>query len=361
MSFSIVMLAPRFYPSVGGVEHVVRQISKGLVAQGIKVSVLTLRDGLAREYRDSIDGVDIYRFDQPSTDDYKNFFVLGVQRLQSLSRYWKIIWQADAIHCHDWSMFIYWYLPFRFLFFFKPVYITFHGNEGIYPIPKRVLYFRKIAQWLTKDHICVGDYLKKWYKTPCDKVVYGGLELIRDLPSPLSKDSAVFAGRLEPDTGIVTYLSAIKMLKYQYDIELHFNIFGEGSLREEIQVFIDKWGLNNVVMHGYFVASNNSAVFAWGNYAFVSQNLAMLEAMASHKLVFAVYDNPLKKDYIYSYPNAEKILVASRSAEDLVEKFIYYQQHPLEAEQIRTIAYSYASSMTWDKAVATHLKMYGLT
>lgn len=360
MSYHIVMFSPRFYPSKGGVEHFVYQISKRLVAQGIRVSVLTARVDPTIAYTDSVDGIDIYRFDQPLGGGSANSVLSGLRRFQSLCRYWKLIWQADAIHCHDWNMFIYWYLPFRFIFFFKPVYISFYGNEGIFPIPKRVFYLRKIAQRLTRDHICGGDYIKQWYKTPCNKVVYGGIELAQDIQPPQSRDSAVYVGRLEPDTGILSYLEAIKLLKYQYGFELQFDVFGDGSLRDQAQAFIGQWELDNVVMHGYVAASNNSELFAMGNYAFVSQNLAMLEAMVSHRLVFAVYDSPLKKDYVYSYPDAQNMLVASGSAQELVEKIIFYRQHPLEAEQIKTCAYIYASSMTWDKAVQTHLVMYSL-
>jgi hypothetical protein len=49
-----------------------------------------------------------------------------------------LIKEADIIHCHD---VFFWYLPFRFLFPQKKVYIPFHGYEGNNPPNKRKIFF----------------------------------------------------------------------------------------------------------------------------------------------------------------------------------------------------------------------------
>ena len=88
---------------------------------------------------------------------------------------WKnrqIIREADVVHAHDVG---FWYWPFRFLFWKKPFYITFHGYEG-YPPTKKQILIRKINEFLAWKNICIGAYLAKWYGTKPDYISYGAVE-----------------------------------------------------------------------------------------------------------------------------------------------------------------------------------------
>ncbi len=330
------MLVPKFYPSSGGVERFVRQVAKRLVCQGLKVSVIAPLHAPGLATTESLEGIEIYRFAVPDAWRLHNRpirFTAGLRMFCAIAAYRRMLQQADAIHCHDWGTFVFWYLPFRFIFPRKPVYVTFYGNEGVFPIPRSIVCLRRLAEHMCTDHLCGGDYIKKWYGTGCPRVVYGGVEPPSQVEYPRDPNSAVFVGRLEPDTGIVTYLEAVKMLKLQHGLDLQFDVYGDGSLSPQLQESAAESGVR-VRFHGHVSAENPSQFFAGSNYAFVSQNLAMLEAMVNRRLVISVYDNPLKKDYVLSYPFAEQMLVACASAQELVDKLWYLHKQPSEAESM---------------------------
>ena len=84
-----------------------------------------------------------------------------------------LIKEADVIHAHD---VYFWYFPFRFLFPFKKSFVTFHGYES-YPIRKKAIMVRKLSEYLANGNIIVGDFIKKWYGTTPNYVIYGGVEI----------------------------------------------------------------------------------------------------------------------------------------------------------------------------------------
>lgn len=111
-----------------------------------------------------------------------------------------LITDANIVHIHD--VFI-WYLPFRFLFPRKRVFVTFHGWEGKYPIPLWNIFNKKMASYLCNGSISVGKYIEKWYGITATHIIYGGVDLrckIEDLRK--IKNSIVWLGRQDEDTGI---------------------------------------------------------------------------------------------------------------------------------------------------------------
>ena len=81
--------------------------------------------------------------------------------------------------------------------------------------------------------------------------------------------------------------------------------------------------------------------------------------MAAKKLVFAVYDNPVKQDYLEMSPFA-KWIVAENSPKILAEKVGYYLKHPEEEKKLVEEGYNWASRQTWDKVVSLYLKLWGI-
>jgi len=130
---TILFLARRFYPQIGGVEKHVLEIGKRLVKQGHKVVVIAEleKNTNGQNYHSvsksarltgKVAGIEIFRINAGADDWFKKFRVW--KQLWKLKR---IIISADIIHCHD---VFFWYLPFRFLYPTKKVYTTFHGYEG---------------------------------------------------------------------------------------------------------------------------------------------------------------------------------------------------------------------------------------
>ena len=167
---TILFFSRLFYPHIGGVETHVLEVGKRLVKRGHKIIVITEKyqsKGESAKVTGEVDGIEIRRIPverdsgvvplsgTPQNDGGKKF------------RIWWWLWQhkdliknADIVHCHD---VFFWYLPFRFLYFNKPVYTTFHGYETKFPPSKKAIFVRRISEKLSWGNICVGDYIKKWY------------------------------------------------------------------------------------------------------------------------------------------------------------------------------------------------------
>ena len=74
---------------------------------------------------------------------------------------------------------------------------------------------RKLAEVLTNGNICVGEFMKKWYKTRPTSVIYGGVRL--EGKKYMSKArTGVFFGRLDGQTGILDYIKAYNLVKRKY-------------------------------------------------------------------------------------------------------------------------------------------------
>ena len=112
----------------------------------------------------------------------------------------KLITDSDIIHIHD--VFI-WYLPFRFLYPRKKLYITFHGWEGKWPIQKWAILNKRLANYLCNGSIAVGKYVEKYYGIKSDYVIYGAAQslAISRLSLAKTKNTIVWLGRKDNDTG----------------------------------------------------------------------------------------------------------------------------------------------------------------
>lgn len=342
----ILMFAPLFHPHIGGVEKHVKRLSEELIKRGHEVTVITIKYDQNLPDFEKLNKIKIYRFPRMSLP--KVWIWIYTHR--------NLIKSAEVIHCHDFASFIYWYLPFRFLCPLKIVFVTFHGYEGIIPIPRKILFKRKITEFLTKGNICIGDYISKWYDIKADFISYGGVDTLTAIKNTNS-EGAVFIGRLEKDTGIMTYISAVKILKNKYNIYFEVDICGDGSLREKIEKTIKENELN-VKLQG--LVENPLDYLTKSKFAFVSGYLAILEAMINKKLVFSAYGNELKRDYLSLMPNSKNLMVIVSSPEELAEKIAYYYKNPEKAEEKIKNAYLFAKEQTWDKVVNTYLKLWGM-
>ncbi|WOX56689.1 glycosyltransferase family 4 protein [uncultured Methanoculleus sp.] len=347
----ITMLVLRFYPQIGGVEKHVLRLSEELIKKGHDVAVVTTNPSLTAPDTENLRGISIYRI--PDSRPLK-IWAWFVKNRQILS-------QADVIHCHDYPSFILWYLPFRFAYPKKPVYVTFHGYEGIVPIPRRILFLRTLTERMTLGNICIGDYIPKWYGTRSTIILYGGVDLPEGATEGANAadicrlDKGVFVGRLEKDTGIIEYLQALKILKHKYGLSPEGYICGDGTLRDVVQKELADHNINFKMLG--FVRTPEDYL-RMSRFAFVSGYLGMLEAMAYRKLVFNVAIDPLRDDYLGLVPNAENIMVTAKSPEELAEKFFYLSNNPLEAERRLKEAYAFAAKRSWASVADAYLAVW---
>jgi glycosyltransferase involved in cell wall biosynthesis len=343
---TIVFLTRLFYPHIGGVEKHVREVGKRLIGEGHKLIVITESSeevyptGEKPVLHETVDGMEVYRIP------------VGENQKQKKWKIWWWMWQhrilfqnADIVHCHD---VFFWYLPFRLLFPGQSsVYTTFHGYES-YPIRWQARVDRKISEKLSKGTICIGDFMKKWYGAKPTFISYGGVKIFSQTTIPES-ESALFWGRLDEQTGILTYEAAVNIISKEFT-HFKFTIIGDGNLSKKIN-------------HKFSLLSFRENISEYLNkhrFAFVSRYLSILEALAAKRLVFAVYDNPVKKDYLKMAEFAPFIIIED-SAEKLAEKVAFFLKHPKQEKELIEKGFSWVKDQRWERVVAVYEKLWGIS
>lgn len=329
----ILFLCRLFYPHIGGVEKHVMEISKNLIQKGHSVTVIAeLEEGNGKH--EVKGGVTIYRIATGKESWVKKIIIW-----KELYNYKKIIQEADIIHCHD---VFFWYLPFRFIFFNKKVFTTFHGYES-YPITKKAIMIRKLSEKLSWGNICIGDFIAKWYGTNPTFVIYGGVKLKNKTQSQKTKsESAVFIGRLDEQTNILQYTKAVRLLRKKYP-SFDFLVVGDGKYRKKIEKSAKLLGWQ----------ANPEKYIQQSHFVFVSRYLSILEALESKRLVFALYDNPVKKDYLTMAPFSRAIVIMDNE-QDIAKQLEYFLSHPEEEEKRIAQGYKWVKSQTWEQVTNTY-------
>lgn len=300
----VLMLAERSWPAIGGVERHCDEIAR-ILAKRHTITVVSLAHEPSLPLVETRGGYRILRVSAPS-HPFRRIVAMWLWFTTRLG----LILGSDWIHCHDVNTFL-WVLPFRILFPWKKFSITFHGYEG-YPLLIRRIRLRRAVARLANRRINVGDFIETWYGTPADAVTFGGVNLNAEEPSmKVDREEAVFVGRLEPDSGVMLYLKALEIC-VRSGHRLRLTIVGDGTLRESLEHYSQEHQLP-VAFVGQ--QPKPQKYLAGAKWACVSGYLAMLEALALGKTVLSVYDNPLKGDYLRTFPVATKILIGGSEAE----------------------------------------------
>lgn len=332
------MITPSFYPSIGGVETHVRRVSECLSERGHEVQVLTHADQSSQERAGRI----------------------LVHRLRRSG--WLAAWRAarphlaaaDVVHCHDAYSFLHFYLPSCWLPPRCPVFATFHGYER-YPIPAEAIRRRRFVRARVRNAICMGDFICRWYGTSCFAVSYGGVDPVGTPPPLPYKPSAVFVGRLAEDAAIMLYLEALVELRREYGRRIPLVVAGDGPLRAVAERYAEAQGLL-VSFRG--AVADPGPLFASAQFAFVSGYLAIWQALAMGRLVFALHDNPLKREYLAGFPRAREVMVVAGSPDELAAALSRHCADESLGEKMRERGRRLAAENTWERVADLYLAMY---
>lgn len=383
---NILFLTRRFWPEIGGVEKHCLEVGKRLVESGHEVVVVTETHSNLK--------FEILNF--KSISKYKNIKInripITLGEKQKKFQIWKWLWknrnlikEADIVHCHD---VFYWYLPFRFLYPKKKVFVTFHGYEGNLPPNKRKIFMHRLAAKLTDGSIAIGDWHEKWYGVKADAVSYGAVgkgsldrlgmtEKLNGIlrgktPQNDNTYDFCFVGRLAKDTGIMVYLETVRILKEkgtsrqarsinqkarrinQNARSISLVVCGDGPLFEEAKRFSEDNKLE-VKFEGF--VEEVGRFVSQSKFVFVSRYLGILESLVAKKLIFAVYDSPIKEDYLRMAPFAPMIIIEN-NPEKLAEKVEYFIDHQKEADELIKKGYNWARNQSWEKMTDAYLKLW---
>ena len=335
---TILFLTRLYHPHIGGVEKHVYFLSQMLIKKGYEVVVVTEQFDSHLSLTDTHDGIEIFRIPVGSNSSLKKFLIW-----RWVLAHQDLFLKAQIIHIHD---VFFWILP---LLLFLPkgkIYTTFHGYEG-YPIKKKWIFVRKITEYLSSGTICIGDFMRKWYKAAPTYVSYGGARS-SDVIAPKNDQSAVFFGRFESQTGIIEYVKAFKEIKKKYP-RFKLTIVGDGPLRSKLP--------HNVTYMDF--EPNIEHLISRYRFIFVSRYLSMLEAIVQKKEVIAVFSDPIKKDYLEMSPFKEYVSIAKNASE--IAKCVDVSLENGPNKRKIEAGYAWAKQNSWEKVLNTYFLLWGIT
>lgn len=337
---NILFFTRLYSPHIGGVEKHVEKISQ-ILKKNHRLTIITEQYDKKLKQEETVNGIKVYRIP-----------VSAVSEKQKKWLIWKELWKhkgliknTDLVHIHD---VFFWYLPFRFLFPRKKVFTTFHGYEGNDEPPWQAIIQHKIAEILSSGSIAIGDFMKQWYHARPNTVSYGAAST---KPAKLPKiQNAVFIGRLDHATGILAYLQGLTLLPRP----LRLTVYGDGPLLKQAEKLV-KTNKLKVTFKGFKpYASTQLKNF---RLAFVSRYLSILEAMQTKRLVFAHYNNQIKKDYLTCHPQA-KNMILFKTPEQFARQLKKSLNQAEQEKQKIEFAHTWAQNQTWQKLANQYLKLW---
>ncbi len=335
---NILFLAKYYAPHVGGVEKHVFEISK-ILSRRHNIKIVALQHDPSLPKHESTPVADIYRLQSTHTD--KIF-----QKLEIWYWFWQhrdLLEWADTIHVHD---VFFWILPLRFMFHSKKFYITFHGYEGSNPPRFKQILWHKIGELLTSGNICIGNFHQKWYHTRPTLVSFGAAAHVPGAVRPQNK--AIFLGRLDKDTGIMDYLSAIAASPITTDI------YGDGPQMQLAARFSEA---NKLPVKFYGFEPNASRYLPKYSIAFTSRYLGIIEALQARVPVVAHYDSAIKYDYLADSPFAEYIYICG-SPEEIAYALTRIKKNKRELKQKIESGYNWSTGQTWQKLACEYESLW---
>lgn len=338
----IVLLAHRFWPCVGGVENYVGGLARALIGRGHDVAVVAgaTQEGL-RE-RDSLQGVPVLRF--------------PAQRSPLRCRLWflrerEVFRTADVVQVSNTHVLEHFRRMTRPWLDWSNVFLTRHGMSGRFPVPQSDIDRARRAQQWVCGVAHDGQFISRWLGVPADICPDPGLEpaadeLPRTAPAPMM--TATFVGRLEPDTGIATYLDAVHILRDAHGRELSLRVVGDGSMRAELE---DRARRDRLPVE--FLGRRDDAAdqLLRSQFALVDGRMAILEAFARHRVVLSAYGNEWKKDYLTG-ERFSPFLAAFPDGAALAREIARLADEPGECDRRAAAAFEFARGLSWDRCAA---------
>ena len=286
----VLMVTPRFFPAIGGVETHVDQVARRMAQAGAVVTVLTTDRSGTLPRREERDGVTIERVRAwPAERDY--YFAPGVCRVIARGDW-------DLVHCQSYHTFV---APLAMLAALRaglPYVVTFHGGghssrlrnairgaqwAALRPLLARATRLVAIAQF---EIALYGQRLR----LPPERFVFipNGADL-PVAPQPLPGGGPLIAsvGRLERYKGHQRVIAALpKVVEQCPDVRLR--IVGTGPYEPELRRLAQKLGVAQRVEIGGIAPTDRQGMAAvLGSAALVAllseyetHPIAALEALA---------------------------------------------------------------------------------
>ncbi|MFQ5591156.1 MAG: glycosyltransferase family 4 protein [Phycisphaerae bacterium] len=345
---NILFFAHRYWPSVGGVEKYTQRMAQALVSMGHRVCVVAGATQERLPVEEIHEGVVIHRF--PALRSATRCRCWLLSRLRLFTR-------ADIIQVSNTHMLEYYWRMIGVLVDRRKVFLTRHGMSARYPVPtserRRAVRSLALCSGVAHD----GRFIERWLGVKPDICPAQGLHPETDDLQPVPEPpptSSCYVGRLEPDTGIRIYIDAVRTLTCDMRLPLTLNVYGDGSLASELRQYCRRARLP-VRFHG--AVADAQTRITESCFAFVDGRMAIQEAMARRRLVFAAYTNPLKRDYLEG-ESFSPYLIAVASGEELAHRVAYSISHPDERVDLVSRAHAYTRTLSWHHTARSYLQLW---
>lgn len=326
----VLFIASLYTPHIGGVEKHISEVCAHLQPTH-DFTIFTSKHDEILKTNEFVRGVHIHRVKIPNVKYIGLVFIWW-----DFCKHLPLLLTQDIIHIHD--VFI-WFLPFRILLFWKPVYMTFHGWEGIYPIPLKSLIQKKLAQKLVNSYIYVGRYLQKIYGLRSKYITYGGVKCLNTSLNQ-KRNKLVYLGRLSPDTDLLILLEALKLNK-RYKV-----IFcGDGPLRDECK----KYGSVIGYTKKSYIYLSSAKICVAGGY------LSALEALSLKCHTIVIAKNPVRNAAFKMSPFYRRVKIVSNVRS--LNKCLFllnYSQHTSNMNK----SSAWALSQNWEKVSEIYVQLW---
>lgn len=344
----IVFFAHRYWPIVGGVEIYLQRLSAALLGMGHSVHVITGRSTEDLLEREDHQGVEIHRFPALRSPWRSRLWLLKNIRLFRCS---------DVVHVSNTHMLETLWRMVGPAVDRRKVFLTRHGMSYKHPVPESEKRRAVRSQLLANGVIHDGAFIQKWLGVAPDLCPNQGLsppvdELVA-IPEP-PPETATYIGRLEPDSGIRTYIDSVRILTKEKGRRFELRVFGDGSLAEELRDLVEA---EHLPVRFFGRTANAQDFVAESCFAFLDGRMAIQEAMARRRLVFAAYGDPLKKDYVGTEAYSP-YLVAVRDSAELVDRLEYYIEHSVERRDLIERACQHARTLTWEHTAQAYVEFW---
>lgn len=344
----ILFLTRLYLPHIGGVETHIHHLSQRLLGE-YEITVIAERDSSTELKEQILEGVRVYRITLPKNQTNK--FTIWKWVFSHIS----LFLQSDIIHIHD---VFFWILPLYPVLKLtgKKIYITFHGYEGTQNPTSKQKFWHQLAALLCDGNICIGGFHQQWYGVKPTLVSFGAVQPFAKQKNKRKLENQIkflYVGRLSADTGILSYLQALKELKPTYNLTL--DVYGDGPQREAAETYVKHEKLS-VHFHGFIPSQD----IPWQTYdvAFVSRYLAILESFLVGLPVVAQYNVEIKRDYLCLSPFKNWIIAAHTPHE--IAKGISQVLSAEFQSNIRA-AQGWSHTQTWEKLCQTYIKLWDNT
>jgi glycosyltransferase involved in cell wall biosynthesis len=293
---NILMVTPRFFPEMGGIETHVYEVSRRLVNQGCRITVLTADRSRQRPARETVEGVEIRRV--PAWPKERDYYVAP-----SLYRH-ILASDADLLHVQGYHTFV---PPLAMTAALRkrlPYILTFHsgGHSSAFRNALRWPQHRTLVPLVRRATHLIGvsefeaNFFSRRIGVPRDRfqVIRNGAQM-PEVPTEAEVGAApliISVGRLERYKGHHRLISALPhLLKKMPDARVR--IVGVGPFKEELTSLAARLGVaDRVIIAGVPPDDRAGLAALVGRAALVvllseyeAHPVAVMEAMALRRRV----------------------------------------------------------------------------